>query len=239
MKSKKPEAGNQRLDKRLSACCCLAILFTVLVAGCPNLPEITPSPCEIEVSLTDDGWLRYTARDYRGALSMFDEALQQGCSTTEAYNGKGWAYARMDSLSQSQTQFTLGIDKNLSVADAFAGRAAVNLELRNYEQAISDAESALSLKPGYIFVRDTTVTARDIHLIVAQASYHLAIAEKDPRKAREYYRKAQEKVDLLKPDNGLAPDRPTTWKVGKRTFGSYEEALLLAIEALDTSIKAS
>ena len=220
-----------------------ATLFALLIvwslAGCSNLPEITPLPCELDVSLTDDGWLLYTTHDYRGALSRFDEALRQGCSTTDAYNGKGWVYARMDSLSQAQVQFTLSIEKNLSVVDAFAGRAAVNLELGNYERAIKDAESVLSLKANYVFVRDITVTAWDVHLIIAQASYHLAVTEKDPRKAKEYYRKAQEKVDLLKPDNGLDPEKSATWKVGKRTFGSYEEALLLAIEALDTSIKAS
>jgi tetratricopeptide (TPR) repeat protein len=194
------------------------------LSGC-QLPEPSQvSPCEIDAALTDEGWDLYGRREYQGAVTKFDEALQQGCSTTDAYNGKGWAYAKMDSLSKAREQFTLSIQKGLSVVEAMVGRAAVNLELKVYREALQDAENALTLAPQYQFVRDRSVDYRDLYLIIAQAAYRLG-----------NYRKAQEAVDLLDPSNGLDELKPSTWKVGGQSFKVYEEALLVKIESLDTS----
>lgn len=210
----------------------VAFLVAIATSACTKLPEVVPDACELERSMTDDGWLRYAARDYRSALALFDEAQRQGCSETDGYNGKGWAYARMDSLNQALAQFTSSIDRELSVLDALAGRSAVRLGLGDYEHAIEDAERVIAAMPGYRFPRDASVDARDLHLVIAQASYHLAVSSTDPRKAEVFYGKIQREIDLLFPGNGLDQSRPATWRYGERSFASYDGVLLAVIEAL-------
>lgn len=217
-----------------SAVAALIVAFLVAIAtfGCTKLPEVVPDACELDRSMTDDGWLRYAARDYRAALALFDEAQRQGCSETDAYNGKGWAFARMDSLSQALSQFSLSIDKDLSAMDALAGRSAVRLGIGDYEHAIEDAERVIAAVPAYRFPRDASVDARDLHLVIAQASYHVAVSSTDPRKAEVYYGKVQREINALFPGNGLDQSRPATWRYGERSFASYDGVLLAVIEAL-------
>jgi len=175
---------------------------------------------ELASVITEEGWTQYRAGEYVHALDKFDLALEVNPDYADAHNGQGWSYTRLDSLQEAITCFDQAIVKGLTVPpDAFVGKAAISLRMADFDNAVACADTALEADSLYVFQHDPNVHWRTLHLILAQAYYGLG-----------KYAHAQDEVVTLEPTYALESDDPTTWEVGGTPYGSYEEALLMAIE---------
>ena len=121
-------------------------------------------------SLTAEAWALFEAGQYGDALAKFVEALDLDDTYGDAYNGRGWTYAKMDSLAEALDEFQLAITHGLTTADPYAGRVPV---YRDYEVdnhftiAITSGESALGIAPRYEFDHDEDFDWKDLMVIIA------------------------------------------------------------------------
>ena len=172
--------------------------------------------------LVAEGWDLFQAVSIVEAQAKFEEAIALDTSSADAYNGKGWCLLRQNALVEAKQSFDLAISNGLPTADALVGRAAANRDLPDFPSAIQDALAALSQDPNYRFAYDSAIDYHDVRIILAQSYFGMAD-----------YPSAQQQVDILDPANGLDPANSTTWVVEGVSYNTYQEALLMKIEALE------
>lgn len=173
-----------------------------------------------QFSLTMLGWESFELQDYAAAISYFTQA-KSIADYTDAYNGLGWGYIRVDSIQNALLNFNSSITLDSLNIDAYAGRSSVNLYLNRYTSAINDANNVISYDEFYVFSHDTTISYKDIRLILAQSYFYT-----------QQYERAQEQVDIIYPENGLNPNDPSTWVVNGITYSTYHETLINMIQYL-------
>jgi tetratricopeptide (TPR) repeat protein len=165
-------------------------------------------------SLTAEAWDLFEAGQYGDALAKFGEALGLDDTYADAHNGRGWTYAKMDSLASALDEFQLAITHGLATADPYAGRVPVYRDYEgdanHFSHAITSGESALGIAPRYEFGHDDTFDWKDLMVILA----HCCCAEGDFETANAW-------VDSLPDGVPLDPESPT-----------FEEDLLDHIEDL-------
>lgn len=172
--------------------------------------------------LASEGWTLFQDGNIADAQAKFEEAIALDASSADAYNGKGWCLLRQNALAEAKQSFDLAISNGLPTADALVGRAAAHRDLPDLPSAIQDALAALSLDPNYRFAYDSTIDYHDVRIILAQSYFGIAD-----------YPNAQQQVNILDSENGLDPENSTKWVVGGMSYNTYQEALLMKIEALE------
>src|SRR5208282_2843771 len=119
----------------------LTILFCfIAVAGCQKTgvgPENKTAS-----QLTADGWNAFAGSSYQAALTNFNNAINEDVNFVDAYNGAGWANAKLNSPQAAITNFTKGILKDTLSLDSLdlemnAGLAFAYNAQKNYAQSIS------------------------------------------------------------------------------------------------------
>ena len=85
------------------------------------------------------GWQSFEGGDYAKAVELFKGALQNNNLYTDAYNGLGWSYGRMDSLDKAKVDFDIALGLDNTFIDAYAGRSFVSLAQGRYAEAIEPA----------------------------------------------------------------------------------------------------
>jgi len=152
-------------------------LFLVLAVGCGGGDS---GPSETASSRAAEGWTLFESGDYEGAIEKFDRAVILDLTYADAYNGRGWSYARLDSLSRSLNDFGRAIARTgqgAALADFYAGSSPVyrDIETRpsHFDSAVVFASDALALDRRYIFSHDSDFDWHDLHLIMAQAYFAL------------------------------------------------------------------
>jgi len=146
------------------------------------------TPSEIttpEQKLTSQGWIDFAAGNYLEAVESFKLATQANSLFMDAYNGLGWAYARLDSLQLANNNFTTCMvsEENMQIyKDACAGRSFVNLAQNQYARAINDVEKVIVKIDGsgyyyeyldYIFRHEPGITQEDLMLVMAESFFML------------------------------------------------------------------
>ncbi len=138
-----------------------------------------------EQKLTSQGWIDFAAGNYQEAAESFTQATQANSLFMDAYNGLGWAYARLDSLGLANNNFTTCMvsEENMQIyKDACAGRSFVNLAQNQYNRAISDVEKVIIKidESGYfqeyldyIFRHEPGITQEDLKLVMAESFFML------------------------------------------------------------------
>jgi len=184
--------------------CCLGLL-----AGCGGGDGGGPS--DTAASLTAQGWDLYEDGDYEGAIGKFDAATDLDANYSDAYNGLGWSYAKLDSLSKALTNFSLCISRGDTRPDPHAGKAPVLRDLNppQFQNAIDAAIAALTKDSDFEFEHYEDFDWRDLRLIKAQCYYGLnmwaeAVDEiealggsvSDPNSAEEIAEKIEDLGDL-------------------------------------------
>ncbi len=170
-----------------------------------------PQPTEEAVSLTSQGWAFFEQKDYAQAASLFLQATQKNNVYPDAYNGLGWTYARLDSMSLAKHYFDVALGLNPAFVDAYAGRSFVSLALDEYRDAIAAVQEVMAIGPSfYAFRHDATISLNDLLLVQAQSYFMLGD-----------YESTQTLIDRLDPTNRLDVTSPT-----------YIEDLSLEIENL-------
>ncbi len=162
-------------------------------------------------------WSNYNGGDYEGAIDFFTNTLEKAETyegpesilneiKSEAHNGIGWAFFRMQSLEAATTSFQQSTTLNRRNADAWAGYAGVALARRLYNEAVQYAIQALSVDANYnsSFRIDESERQmghdnfddRHLRLILAEAYFQLgrysAIDRPDPNNASAQLRMVNE-----------------------------------------------
>lgn len=152
-----------------------------------------PQPSEEAVSLTSQGWAAFEQKNYGQAAALFTQATEKNNVYADAYNGLGWTYARLDSMSRAAHYFDIALGLNFSFIDAFAGRSFVSLALGEYRDAIDAVDRVQDIGPPfYAFRHDANISLDDLLLVKAQSCFMLG-----------QYTEAQTLVDHLDPANNL------------------------------------
>lgn len=175
--------------------------------------------------LLNRAWYRFEQGQYLEAVSDFKAALNMNSNLNDAYVGLGWSYSFLDSLDEAKKQFDIALSKNSQLLDAYVGRGMIFLSKNKYYLSVLDLNYVLEKNSAYVFTHNTNIDYKDIHIALAEAYFY-----------QGKYSKAQEHVDIIWPGNGLDADESTTWVVDSVTYATYQEALLSAIEKLQTMI---
>lgn len=144
-----------------------------LMAGCGG--DGGGGPVDTAASLTAQGWELYEAADYDGAIGKFDAAIGLDANYSDAYNGLGWSYGKLDSLSKALTNFNLCVSKGDTRPDPHAGKAPVLRDLNppQFQNAIDAADAALAKDSDFEFEHYGDFNWQDLRLIKAQCYYGL------------------------------------------------------------------
>jgi tetratricopeptide (TPR) repeat protein len=194
------------LQMSLLAC---SLLCFAMLTGCGGGDGGEPG--DTAASLTAQGWELYEDGDYEGAIGKFDAATDLDANYSDAYNGLGWSYAKLDSLSKALTNFNLCVSKGDDRPDPSAGKAPVlrDLDPPQFQNAIDAAIAALTKDSDFEFEHYEDFDWHDLRLIKAQCYYALnmypqAVAEivalggsvDDPNSADEIATKIEDLGDL-------------------------------------------
>ena len=211
------------MSKRRHYIPALLLLLTLTATACEETGTGGATAAE-KIAL---GWTAFEASDITAAFSRFNEAISIDPLNAEAHHGMGWVRLLRGELSQAQSSFNSANTNGLAITDADAGLAITCRDLPDLNLAISKARAVLTSSSTSSFSHRTTIDWKDMRLVIAQCSYRLGEATFDD---------AQTELDILDADNGLDPADSGTWIVGSTTYDTYAEALLMAIEALESTI---
>jgi tetratricopeptide (TPR) repeat protein len=114
------------------------------------------------------GWTSYAGHNYAGALSYFTQAYQAKGSLTDAYNGAGWANARLGSMTAAKDRFVTGFSADSTNLQIVAGLALVYNALKDYPSSVMKANTVLQTNSTWFFTRDVSISATDLHLLLAE-----------------------------------------------------------------------
>ena len=158
----------------------LAALLVAAFTGCTSTGGGGGN--ETAGQLISEGWGQYLAGSYSGAVSKFNQALTLDGTAVDAYNGLGWSYAKLDQIASSVSKFDAGLSRDGVNNEMRAGLAFVRNAQKLYGESDSLAGVVLVANAGWIFSRDHTVNAQDLHLLMAEnyfaiASYALSLAQ--------------------------------------------------------------
>ncbi len=120
-----------------------------------------------------EGWQAYAAKNYSLALSDFNAAAQAKPSLADAFNGAGWANAKLTLLPASAADFNDGLTKSPGNVQILAGLSLVFNAQKLYDSSIVRAGEVLSAAPAWVFTRDTSTNAFDLHLLLAEDYFAL------------------------------------------------------------------
>jgi tetratricopeptide (TPR) repeat protein len=200
------------------------ILAALLLPGCRGNDDddspLTPATPNTAAEYTNRGWQRFEAVNFSDALGDFNSAIQLDATFGEAHTGQGWTRLALAtspvSMNTAVVSFDNAIDNGEDGADVLAGRAAANLGVggASLDNAVDDAQAALTADATYVFSHRTSFNALDLHLIDAFANA-----------ARANFSEALTAADLVL-DSGIEGDNAGTWVVDGTTYVSFNGAVL-------------
>ncbi|MBX7151993.1 hypothetical protein K1X84_10160, partial [bacterium] len=159
------------------------------------------------------GWTKFSAADFAGAITDFNDAVGLDANYGEAYTGQGWTRLKQDQLAPAITSFTNALAHG-GGNDAHAGKAFAELNSQNHANAVTDVDAVVTITgttaSSYTFSHDNTITQTDLLWVKARAHFLLG-----------QYAQAQTVVNVLAPSNTLNPGSPT-----------YQQDLAALIESL-------
>jgi tetratricopeptide (TPR) repeat protein len=207
----------------------LAVLVAALLLACsersPDDPDDGPGPVKRDAAFwTAEGWKRYEAADYNGALNAFHNALDKDSTYVPGIAGWCWTNIEFGYTGLALAEFEKAISLDSAAVDCYYGAAymahAQGLtypgQVRTrFEQLVGLATQGLQRGgDSYVFPHNPSINAVSLRVLLARAYYGLG-----------QYSDAGDIVDILDPNNGLNPSGAT-----------YLQDLLLAIEGLEELI---
>src|SRR5262249_13725970 len=131
---------------------CVALLLAVCLGACAPAAvspvPATASPGSAQAYLAR-GDQYAEARDFGNAIASYSQAIQLQPDYAEAYNNRGLAYAleSKGNMAQAIADYTQAIAFRPGYAVAYNNRGVAYMASGHPEQAISDFNSAVALKP--------------------------------------------------------------------------------------------
>lgn len=172
------------------------ILLAVVLLALPACgSKKNPTRSDRAAELVAQGWQRFAAEDYSGALEKFEEALGELSEYPEALTGKGWALAFLGDFPEARLALVAAKERRGRDPDIWAGGAFVYAALGDYDQVVLWAESALGLNATWEFSRRTSINHRHIRYVLAVAYWY-----------RGSYHQCRQQLDILEPGVVHDPD---------------------------------
>jgi hypothetical protein len=162
----------------------VVITCAVFLAGCGGDGGGGPKVRTYD-QIIAGGWAAFGRSDYYTALAEFKTAVPMDTTRAEGYDGAGWSYALLDSLTQSRGSLILSLERDPTLADALVCLAAVYRDLPDLAAAVASAQQALALDPEFVFEHRTSYDWRDVRLILAECYYAMADYESAYLQVRE------------------------------------------------------
>jgi hypothetical protein len=156
--------------------------------------------------LIQQGWLKFEGQNFVGAESDFSAALSISTTPTDsggALLGLGWAELRQSYgglAENSLLKYLLLVPGN---NDGRAGLAFAYPTTKKFREAIDTANVVLSSNPTWAFSHDPSINSDDLHLILAQSYYDIAIFDSSLMQVINYY-DASFWVDVETPEGKFA-----------------------------------
>jgi outer membrane protein assembly factor BamD (BamD/ComL family) len=130
--------------------------------------------------LIQQGWLKFEARDFVGAESDFSAALSISTNTGDssgAFLGLGWAELKQNNGGLAENSLGKYLSLVPGVNDGRAGLAfaCYTPPQNKFREAIDTANVVLSSNPSWAFSHDASIDSIDLHLLLAQCYYDIAI----------------------------------------------------------------
>ncbi len=122
----------------------------------------------------EHGWELMAELDYRGAIPQFEEGALIDPTFADAFNGLGWAYAKLGSADTSAGHFITGEakgDTTVVGTEILAGLAFSKLALGEFEDAVTNGRTALDRTPNWVFQHDTNIYFDHLTLAIATGYY--------------------------------------------------------------------
>ncbi len=116
------------------------------------------------------GWELMAEQDYSGAIPHFEEGTVLDIEYADAWNGLGWAYAKLDSAEASAENFVTGAglgDSTVVGTEILAGLAFSKLALGEFVVAVDSGKAALSREKFWEFEHDATLNYLHLRLTIA------------------------------------------------------------------------
>ncbi len=136
----------------------------LLLAGCSSSSGPAAKTAQEYVN---EGWQAYAAKNYSSALSSFTQALQLDGAMVDAHNGAGWSNGKLNNMTAAATQFDAGLAGDTTNLQIKAGLAFVLSAQKDYASSILRARQVLQADSNWVFGRDLSVSAADLHLLLA------------------------------------------------------------------------
>jgi tetratricopeptide (TPR) repeat protein len=148
------------------------LLLTVVATGCGDDGQ---SPGGDAEALVNEGWALFVAGDYQSAVGKFNQAKSVDSDYRDAYDGLGWAYARLGRLEDAEAAFLFVFEILVDPSrETYTGAAVVALALKDYFRAEEYARRAIErYEDEYEFQYDHAVTHITLRLMRATARFHL------------------------------------------------------------------
>ncbi len=122
----------------------------------------------------EHGWELMAELDYRGAIPQFEEGAALDPTYADAFNGLGWAYAKLGSADTSAGHFITGEakgDTSVVGTEVLAGLAFSKLALGEFDDAVTNGKEALVRDPNWVFEHDTDIYFDHLTLAIATGFY--------------------------------------------------------------------
>ncbi len=219
-----PVRRTRRADWNAAVSLAGILLVTFSGLGCSKDEENGGGVSAAE--LTDQGWQAFEQADYAQALDAFAGAVAVDEEHGPAHIGLGWAgllaAGDEDDLAAAVTSFTVAEDLGESGADLYGGRGAARLALAGdaLEAGITDAWTARTLDPDFVFVHRESFDAADLALVEAFA-----------RAAQARYAEALGAAEEVAA-SGIDPNDAGTWIVEGQSFATLAETVLAYLQTL-------
>ncbi len=117
--------------------------------------------------LVTQGWVFFSDAQYDSALSKFTEARDYNLEPSEAYNGRGWCYMKLDNLSSASSEFQAASAALDPTVEIYAGWAFTLNAQKLYTESNAQASEALLQSPNWIFPYGLNLSSDHLHLLKA------------------------------------------------------------------------
>ena len=147
--------------KRIGWLWCATILlgleFGLLVVGAVNAqaqPLTTPRQISQAQRSYQEGLDRYTAKDYKGAIPLFQRALELESTFDDAEAHLAWSYYHIGEYTEATRHFRQTLMRQPKWEGLYDGLGWSRYQVKRYQLALDAFQQALALDPRY---RDAAV----------------------------------------------------------------------------------
>ncbi len=140
--------------------------------------------------LIKKGWLKFEAGNLAGAGSDFSAAISISTNAGDssgAFLGLGWAQLRQSQAGLAENSFVEYLYLSPGSDDGRAGLAFAYPATNKFREAIDTANVVLSSDPSWVFSHDSSIDSTDLHLVLAQCYYCIAIFDSSLMQVINYY----------------------------------------------------